>query len=274
MTWHPKLVAVDIDGTLVDRQGNLPADVKSAVQRVVGSQTPVVLATGRAWLDARPVFEALELPPGPVICSNGSVTLNFPPVRHERMITFDPAPVIARVASMVPQARIAVEELGVGFRLNKLFPDGDLQGEMILQDLDELSATPVTRVIVRDPNSNEHDFLGLAASLGMHGVSYSVGWSAWLDIAPEGVNKATALAAVCADLGIAPADVLAIGDGRNDIEMLNWAGRGVAMGEAPHEVKAAAVDVAANFVDGGSALELDRWFAFGQPPAPLTLRTA
>lgn len=274
MTWRPKLVAVDIDGTLVDRQGYLPAEVKSAIQRVIAAGTPVVIATGRAWLDARPVFEALELPPGPVICSNGSVTLEFPPLRHQRMITFDPAPVIAKVAQLAPQARIAVEELGVGFRLNELFPDGDLRGEMVLQSLEELSAHPVTRVIVRDPNANEHDFIELAASLGMHGVSYSVGWSAWLDIAPEGVNKATALAAVCDDLGVCADDVLALGDGRNDIEMLAWAGRGVAMGDAPWEVKNVAADVAANFEDGGTALELDRWFAFGQQEIPAVRQSA
>lgn len=260
MQWRPQLVALDIDGTLVDRHGCLPPDVKTAVGRVVASGTPVVLATGRAWLDARPVFEELELPPGQVICSNGSVWLEYPPLTQHRMTTFDPAPVIAKVAELAPRARIAVEELGVGFRLNKLFPEGDLQGEMILQSLDELSAQPVTRVIVRDPDANEHEFIELAASLGMHGVSYSVGWSAWLDIAPEGVNKATALAAVCDELGISADDVLALGDGRNDIEMLAWAGRGVAMGDAPWEVQAAADDVAANFEDGGTALELDRWF--------------
>ena len=63
--------------------------------------------------------------------------------------------------------------------------------------------------------------------------------------------------------GIDPADTLAIGDGRNDIEMLRWAGRGVALGDAPWEVRAAADDVTANFEDGGTAAELNRWFAFG-----------
>lgn len=264
MTWRPKLVAVDIDGTLVDRRGHLPPDVKAAVHRVVATGTPVVLATGRAWLDTRQVFEQLELPPGQVICSNGAVWLQYQPLVQHRTTTFDPGPVIDQVMQVAPNARIAVEELGVGFRLNRLFPDGDLQGRMTLQSLDELAARPVTRVIVRDPDSNEDDFIDLASSIGMHGVSYSVGWSAWLDIAPKGVNKATALAAVCHRFGLGAEDVLALGDGRNDIEMLAWAGRGVAMGDAPWEVQAAADDVAASFEDGGTALELDRWFAFAR----------
>lgn len=264
MNWRPKMVALDIDGTLVDRVGQLPSDVRAAVQRVVATGTPVVLATGRAWLDTRPVFDQLGLPPGHVICSNGAVWLEAPSLLKRRMMTFDPAPVIAKVIEAAPNARIAVEELGIGFRLNRLFPEGDLRGRMTIQSLDELAARPVTRVIVRDPDANESEFVELAASIGMHGVSYSVGWSAWLDIAPEGVNKATALQAVCDDLGIASDDVLALGDGRNDIEMLGWAGRGVAMGDAPWEVREAASDVAANFEDGGTALELDRWFAFGR----------
>ena len=79
--------------------------------------------------------------------------------------------------------------------------------------------------------------------MGLHKVSYSIGWTAWLDIAPDGVNKATAMERVRHALGIPRAHVVAVGDGRNDIELLQWAGaegRGVAMGQAPDEVKAAA----------------------------------
>lgn len=272
MTWRPELVALDIDGTLVDRQGGLPSCVKAAVQRVVDEDVPLVLATGRAWLDTRPVFDQLELPPGPVICSNGAVVLQYPPLRNHRMKTFDPSRVINSVIEHAPTARIAVEELGVGFRVNKLFPSGELTGRMTVQTLDELAAQPALRVIVRDPDALAEDFIELADSIGMHGVSYSVGWSAWLDIAPEGVNKATALASVTDYFGVPAEQVLAIGDGRNDIEMLSWAGRGVAMGDAPQEVQAVADDVAPTFAAGGAALELDRWFAFTRsyPQLPRT----
>ena len=75
--------------------------------------------------------------------------------------------------------------------------------------------------------------------MGLHQVSYTVGWTAWLDIAPEGVNKSTALERVRGLLGFYLDRVMAVGDGRNDIEMLQWAaqqGRAVAMGQAPEEV--------------------------------------
>ena len=54
--------------------------------------------------------------------------------------------------------------------------------------------------------------------------------------------------------------MLAVGDGRNDVEMLEWAGRGVAMGQAPAEVHAAADAVTGTFDEGGVVTELRRWF--------------
>ena len=74
------------------------------------------------------------------------------------------------------------------------------------------------------------------------------------------VSKASALADVAAELGVPQAEVLAIGDGRNDIEMLRWAGRGVAMGQAPLEVQEAADDVTETVANDGVARELSRWF--------------
>lgn len=132
-------------------------------------------------------------------------------------------------------------------------------GEMRLQSVDELCAEPVTRVIIRDPEASTEDFNKLAKGLGMRGVSYFIGWSAWLDIAPVGVNKATGLKAVCAELGVKRKDVLALGDGRNDVHMLRWAGRGVAIGDAPDEVQRCADHVTGTFADGGTVQELARW---------------
>jgi hydroxymethylpyrimidine pyrophosphatase-like HAD family hydrolase len=65
---------------------------------------------------------------------------------------------------------------------------------------------------------------------------------------------------VAEELGVRQVDVLAIGDGRNDIEMLRWAGRGVAMGQAPLEVQEAADDVTETVTRDGVAVELSRWF--------------
>ena len=251
---------MDIDGTVVDHDGMLPAGVRDAVAAVVAAKVPVVLATGRSWHGTRPIFDALELPPGLAVASNGAVTVQYPPEEIVRAITFDPRDVLARVTALAPETLIAVEEIGRGYRLSGHFPEGDLTGEMVIEDVEQLGAQPVTRVILRDPQGSDADFVRLAEQLGLHGVAYFVGWSAWLDIAPAGVNKATGVAGVAERLGVEPADVLAFGDGRNDIEMLTWAGRGVAMAEAPEEVKAVADAVTPPFGAGGIAAELARWF--------------
>ena len=254
------MVALDIDGTLVDRNGFLPPIVAEAVALIMQAGVPAVLSTGRSWHGTKPVFDELGLPPGPTVCSNGAVVMRYPPQEIIKAITFDPRPVIAQVEEFAPGTLIAVEEIGRGYRLNERFPGDDLTGELIVEDAEQLSSRPVTRVILRDPTRSEDDFLALARHLGMHGVTYFVGWGSWLDIAPDGVNKATALAEVAAGFGVSAADVLAFGDGQNDIEMLRWAGRGVAMGDATDEVKAAANDVTKTIDDGGPAAELRAWF--------------
>jgi Cof subfamily protein (haloacid dehalogenase superfamily) len=259
--WRPQVVALDIDGTLVDHEGVLPEDVRRMVRRVVAAGVPVVLTTGRSWHATRPVFEELGLPPGPAVASNGAVTVRFPPFELQQVITFNPADVVTRVLAEHPTAALAAEVIGQGYRVTRRFPDGDLHGDIEEVSVDELAGSDVTRIVVRDPEASDEQFIALAERLGLHGVSYFVGWSAWLDIAPEGVNKATALAEVVTALGYAAADVLAIGDGRNDIEMLAWAGRGVALGDASAEVQAAADHVTDPFEAGGTVTELLRWFA-------------
>lgn len=269
------MVALDIDGTLVDHAGVLPDKVRRSVRRVVAAGVPVVLTTGRSWHATRPVFEQLGLPTGPAVASNGAVTVSFPPFQLEEVLTFDPAEVIAKVLREHPTAALAAEVIGRGYRVTKRFPDGDLTGDIEVVSVDDLAATDVTRLVVRDPKASDTEFIRLAERIGLHGVSYFVGWSAWLDIAPQGVNKATALAEVAADLGYQAADVLAIGDGRNDIEMLSWAGRGVALGDACTEARAAADHVTGSFAEGGTAQELDRWFsgrhAFNRVATPSAL---
>jgi Cof subfamily protein (haloacid dehalogenase superfamily) len=259
MTFTPKLVALDIDGTLVDMDGVMPAPIRRAVRRVVDAGVPVVLATGRSWLGTEPVFDELDLPSGWAVSSNGAMVVTNPPLTIVHETRFDPAETIRRVSALAPNALIAVGD-GLHWRASRHFPEGELLGRVKIESIEELAARPVSRVIVRDPETTEEAFAAMVEDLGLHEVSYFVGWSAWLDIAPMGVDKAHGLGIVCSELGIDPSDVLAIGDGRNDMEMLAWAGRGVAMGDAPDEVQAVADDVTGFFTDLGTVDELERWF--------------
>jgi HAD superfamily hydrolase (TIGR01484 family) len=253
---RPALVALDIDGTLVDYQERMTPAVRHAVQATIDAGVEVVLATGRSVYGIESILELLGLESGTCVGSNGAVTFTYQPIEITRAITFDPEPAVRKVLEQVPDALVAVEVIGRGYRANEMFPEGEITGEMWIESVDALVREPVTRVIIRDPQRSAEDFISLAHDLGLHGINYFVGYTAWLDLAPEGVSKASALADVCADLGIDPADVLAIGDGRNDLEMLAWAGRGVAMGQSPEELKDVANGVALSLEEDGAALEL------------------
>jgi hydroxymethylpyrimidine pyrophosphatase-like HAD family hydrolase len=115
----------------------------------------------------------------------------------------------------------------------------------------------VSRVVVLSPQHDVDQFLGLVSKIGLASVSYAIGYTAWLDISPKGVSKASALEVQRKRLGIANHQVLVMGDGRNDIEMFEWAKQGggmaFAMGQAPEEVRLAATHVAASVEENGVA---------------------
>jgi HAD superfamily hydrolase (TIGR01484 family) len=271
-SWRPKLVALDIDGTLlkwVEGVGTtyeqVSPPVYDAVHRVFDAGAHVVLASGRSPYGMNRVADLLDLHPGVgerlwVVASNGAVVFRYPPLEVVHEETFDAAPAVAAILEQRPRALVAVEERGVGYRVNRPFPEGELTGESTITEVADLVAVPVSRVIIRDPEATADDFVALAERLGLQGTDYVVGWTAWLDLAPVGVNKASGLAYVAHELGVEAADVLAIGDGRNDIEMLQWAGRGVAMGQSIEVVREAADAVTSTVYDEGAAVELDRWF--------------
>ncbi|NHC46318.1 HAD family hydrolase [Motilibacter aurantiacus] len=259
--WCPGLVALDIDGTLVSPDERVSPAVAEAVRRVLDAGVHVVLSTGRSVHATRPVAATLGLTEGWLVCSNGAVTATIDPPVVVETVTFDAAPAVRLLRQHLPDALVAVEELGVGYRVSAPFPAGELAGEQVLMDVDELVRDPVTRVVLRSPEKEPGDFLDVVGRLGLHDVSYAVGYTAWLDLAPDGVTKAYALEPVRERLGV-PADrTLAIGDGRNDLEMLQWAACGVAMGHAPAEVQDAADVVTGTFDDDGAARALERWFA-------------
>jgi len=252
----PHLVALDIDGTTVNHEGHLSDAVRDAVREDAEAGHHVTIAPGRAIGGPLPVLERLGITHGYAVCANGAVTLRLDPVLEDgyevvEAVTFDPEPALRMLREHFPAALVAVEELGVGFKVTAPFPDGELDGTPRVVSWEELMSTPVTRLTLRDPNSTSEEFLATTERIGLHGVGYAVGWSAWLDITPEGVSKGAALEAVRRRLCVEPMHTVAVGDQRNDLEMLHWAAHGVAMGNAPEEVKAVANAVAGHVDDDG-----------------------
>jgi hydroxymethylpyrimidine pyrophosphatase-like HAD family hydrolase len=251
-----RLIALDLDGTTITHAGVLRPAVREAVQAVAATGMHIVVATGRSIVATTPILDALGLTTGYVVCSNGAVTLALDPDEPQgyqilESVTFDPAPALALLRDSWPDAVIAVEELGVGFKVSAPFPDGELDGELRVVSWDELVADPVTRVTFRSPTGTSEDFEELAERIGLHEVNYNIGFTAWMDINPEGVSKGSALELLRRRLEVEPMHTVAVGDQRNDLEMLQWAARGVAMGNAPEEVKAVADEVTGHVDDDG-----------------------
>ncbi|MFT4263760.1 MAG: HAD family hydrolase [Nocardioides sp.] len=270
--WQPRVIALDIDGTLLEwipgegaTREVVSDGVRASIQRAARAGAHIVLASGRSAHAMTGVAELLGLPLDGeerlwIVASNGAVVVRHPPTELVHEETFDASDAVAQILAIHPEALVAVEERGVGYRVNRPFPPGELTGDQIIATVDDMVAGPVSRVVIREPSLSPDDFLETGRRLGLTGISYHVGWTAWLDLAPVGISKAAGLTWVLDQLDLEPSDVLAIGDGRNDIEMLEWAGRGVAMGQATDDVKEIADVVTLSVEEDGAAVEIDRWF--------------
>ncbi len=257
------LVGLDVDGTILLQDETMSPGVPEAVARLRDGGHEVTIATGRSWMAHaalrrgaradRRLRGVLERRGDHAThrATGGSGGTSRRSIRR---------PVLSLLRERLPDARYMVE-LGSGQRLyTAQLDDWTLDGGRQVR-FEELAAAPVSRIVVVSPGHDEDDFHRLVADAGLNEVSYAIGWTAWLDIAPQGVDKGTAMERVRARLGIDGRQVLVAGDGRNDIGMFGWAlgvgGRAVAMGQAPDVVKDAAGEVTGDVVDGGLAVALD-----------------
>ena len=261
---EPWLVALDVDGTILHEDESIDERVADAILAARERGHEVTLATGRSWATTLPVLERLGLNPEYVVCANGAITMRRDDGASDgysraHVETFDPTAVLERIRTFLPSGRFMVE-LPDGYRLyTQGMTDWNLENAHEVR-FDELLDQRATRVVVVSPDHELEEFLRIVEEMGLHQVSYAIGWTAWLDIAPDGVSKATALERVRGWLDLPLDRVIAVGDGRNDIEMFSWAGasgRSVAMGQAPAEVRAAAAETTEDVDHAGLAAVLD-----------------
>ena len=267
-TERPWLVALDIDGTILHIDETLDPSVVEAAGRARDRGHELMLATGRSWRTTEPILRRLAITPEYVVCSNGAITMRregpvlgetAPEYVRAHVETFDPSEVLVELRDHLPAAQYLVELPDGSRRHTADMPDWDLSRSDPVP-FEGLAATEVTRVVVVSPDHEVEEFLRIVEGMGLHRVSYSVGWTSWLDVAPAGVNKATGLERVLEWLDWPQSRILAVGDGRNDLEMFRWAGlagRAVAMGQAPDDVKAAAGEVTGGIAEQGLVPVLD-----------------
>ncbi|PVW03832.1 haloacid dehalogenase [Microbacterium sp. Gd 4-13] len=256
------LIALDVDGTVILEDETLSPGVVEAVELARSRGHEVMLATGRSWDSTHTIMERLGIWPEYAVCSNGAIVMKrvggggADGYERAHTETFDASEVLTLLGEHLSDARYMVE-LPDGTRLyTEYLEDWNLRGAGHVT-FEQLSHQPVCRVVVVSPGKSDEDFVDLVARIGLNQVSYAIGWTAWLDIAPMGVDKSTALELVRGWLGIAPERVLVMGDGRNDIGMFEWAvqhgGRAIAMRQGPTEVHAAASEIGLSVDEGGVA---------------------
>lgn len=262
------LIALDLDGTVLQHDGSIDEPVGDAIRELHETGHEVVIATGRSVDSTLPVVEELSIRPEWVVCCNGAVTLRRDALasrayRHEYVEVFNPREALQRIRSRLITARFGVETDEGEFLYTEEIPANTLPSRRRRVPFDDLLSAQATRVLVVSPDHVLEDFLALVDTMGLSRVSYSIGYTAWLDIAPEGVSKESALEVVRSRLGITRRRVFAAGDGHNDIQMLAWAARhgdGVAMGQAHEAVRAVASRVTGSVEEAGLATALRERF--------------
>ncbi|MEU6072669.1 HAD family hydrolase [Micromonospora sp. NPDC047074] len=266
----PRLIATDIDGTLLRDDRSLSPRTIDVLARLSARGTPVVLVTGRPIRWLRMVYEQLA-EPLPAICANGAVV--YDPVADE-VVRADPlapellAEVARRLRAEVPEISFAVEIVDSRqMRHEAHYPlrwDADHAAIRAVETPEELLAAPAVKLLARAAEQDPDAFVALVAGAleGLAEATHS-SYSGLVEISAAGVTKAAGLAWYCARLGIDARDVVAFGDMPNDVPMLTWAGRGVAVANAHPAVLEIADEVTtANSVDGVAAY-LEKVFGVG-----------
>lgn len=263
----PKLVALDLDGTLLTSRGAITERTACALRRLRAKGVRVVLCTGRPPRHTELLAAELELSEL-VIAYNGAAVLNFTTgetvYRHQvpRALALE---AIHTLRDRYPKVMLGLETHH-GWYLDAAlyelrrpllkarglaFPTAYGKAEDFVRDA-------VIKILVRHPTLGA---TRLAEALS--GLPVYTTWSSrgLLEVMAEKTNKQETLAYLCEKWGIAPSEVAAFGDQNNDKEMLAWAGVGVAVANAADEAKAAADFVTKSNDEDGVAAVLERWLS-------------
>ncbi|MGI8712259.1 MAG: Cof-type HAD-IIB family hydrolase [Solirubrobacteraceae bacterium] len=264
----PRVVATDLDGTLLRSDGTLTQRTRQALIAVEDAGALVVLCTARPARWLRPLAVAGRH--GVAVCANGGVIWDM---HAEVVLQQFPVPepvarqVVQRLRPEFPEAAWAVERADAFGHEPGYTPRWPVPDDTIVDAIDVLLSAPPVKLMLRHPHLTVAALAAQVQRLVGHlvEVTYSSSEEALLEISAAGVSKASALAGLCAARGISAGEVLAFGDMPNDLPMLTWAGHGVAVANAHPDVLAVADEVTAGNDEDGVAQVLERVLSL--PPA-------
>ncbi|GAC1659598.1 MAG: Cof-type HAD-IIB family hydrolase [Vulcanimicrobiaceae bacterium] len=259
------LLALDLDGTLIDQTLVIRPRVRDAVAKARAQGVRGCIVTGRMFRAALPFARLLEFE-GPVICYQGAAIID--PGSDE--ILQHHALDRATVGELIALCKADGKHLQL-FRNDTYFVEEENAFSELYAKLSqarpivagslarEFYASPATKaVIIDDPEGGEAYLPVLQMRLA--GRAYVTrSYPQFIEVLDPHVNKGAALAFVAARLGVGMNEVMAVGDAWNDVPLLRAAGFGVAMGSAPAELRAVADAVVADYANDGVAEAIEKY---------------
>ncbi|MCX5396857.1 HAD family hydrolase [Streptomyces sp. NBC_00102] len=274
----PRLVATDLDGTLLRRDGSVSARTLRALRTVRDAGAEIVVVTARPprYLDR--LVETTGLT-GTAVCSNGALVYDLATrtITSTRPLALPTARLVAdRFAAAIPEIAFAVEAGDHAF-LEPSFLlrfSGDDEGVSEVPSRDALWNTgrPLTKLLAWSERTDADTLLSTLERVAPGLAQYThSGGHGLLEISATGVTKADTLARLCAERSLTAADVVAFGDMPNDLAILRWAGAGYAMGNAHPDVLAAASHRTLSHEEDGVAVVLERLYGAAGAGEELTV---
>lgn len=257
-----RLVATDLDGTVIRTDGTLSSRTCSAIKDVQASGVQVVFVTGRPtrWMaDVARVTGHTGL----AICANGAVVYDLAAEAVVERFVLEcqaVADVVATLRAALPGVSFAVENSS-GFSREPDYPLRDGMPHIPHSTLEELVSEPAVKILVRHGDRDVDDLLAAARAAVGSAVEIThsaAGGPALLEVSAAGVSKATTLARLCEERGIEPSAVITFGDMPNDLPMFAWAGTAYAVANAHRDVLAAADHHTLSNDDDGVAVVLEK----------------
>jgi Cof subfamily protein (haloacid dehalogenase superfamily) len=259
----PRLVASDLDGTLLRSDQSISPRTRDALARVEKGGALFVMVTGRPprWMASVAQDSGHR---GLAVCANGALVYDLHTEQVVQDFRIDGETALQLVRSLreqVPGIAFAVEKGLDGFgRESSYVPRWD-SAELRVAPVEELVEPGVVKLLARVEGTPSDDLLVQARKvLGELAECTHSSGDGLVEISAAGVSKASGLALLAQEWGIDASEVVAFGDMPNDLPMLAWAGRSVGMGNAHPDVLAAVDEVTTTNDDDGVATVLERWF--------------
>jgi Cof subfamily protein (haloacid dehalogenase superfamily) len=266
-----RVVASDLDGTLLRSDGSIDERTRRAVAGVEAAGALFVICTARPARWMRPLADATGHR-GVAICANGGVLWDLHSDSAIEEFPLEPAiarQVVALLQAALPGGHWAVERAN-GFGHEPTYmPRWPVPENTIIEAVETLVEEPSLKLMLRHDRLTADVLLERAREVVGHlaELSHSNSADGLLEIAASGVSKASALTRVCGERGLRSEDVIAFGDMPNDLPMLEWAGHAVAVANAHPDLIAAADEVTTDNDDAGVARVLERLFGIEAGPA-------